>query len=141
MRRVRESVFDTERRVVFSAHENAAPKESTMRDVYELLREKESAVQRVAREIEILRLAAPLLTDDVDTGLAPAAASTGKELARAQELHSRVSGAAPSLVTSEVDSGRTGGPDVEKLVSVKKISARLKRLARPLVNTSRFAAS
>src|SRR5450432_282118 len=36
-----------------------------MRDAYEVLQEKESAMHRVAREIEILRLAAPLLTDEM----------------------------------------------------------------------------
>src|SRR5256885_6716 len=35
-----------------------------MRNVYEVLQEKESAAERISREIEILQLAAPLLTDD-----------------------------------------------------------------------------
>jgi hypothetical protein len=35
-----------------------------MRNVYEVLQEKESAAQRISREIEILQLAAPLLTDE-----------------------------------------------------------------------------
>src|SRR6267154_1187116 len=38
-----------------------------MRDVYEVLQEKESAIQRVAREIKILRLAAPLLAEDASS--------------------------------------------------------------------------
>jgi len=32
------------------------------------LQEKENAIQRVAREIKILRLAAPLLSEDVPSG-------------------------------------------------------------------------
>src|SRR5882724_818197 len=35
-----------------------------MRNVFEVLQEKEHAVQRVAHEIEMLRLVAPLLTGD-----------------------------------------------------------------------------
>jgi hypothetical protein len=38
-----------------------------MRNVYEVLQEKENAIQRVAREIKILRLAAPLLTEDASS--------------------------------------------------------------------------
>jgi len=38
-----------------------------MRNVHEVLQEKESAILRVAREIKILRLAAPLLTEDASS--------------------------------------------------------------------------
>jgi len=38
-----------------------------MRNVHEVLQEKENAIQRVAREIKILRLAAPLLTGDASS--------------------------------------------------------------------------
>src|SRR5260221_14675264 len=48
--------------------QQTAPQESSMRNVYEVLQEKENAIQRVAREIKILRLAAPLLSEDVPSG-------------------------------------------------------------------------
>jgi len=38
-----------------------------MRNVHEVLQEKENAIQRVAREIKILRLAAPLLAEDASS--------------------------------------------------------------------------
>ena len=41
-----------------------------MRDVYQLLREKESEIARVRQEIEALRSSIPLLLDDQE--LAPA---------------------------------------------------------------------
>jgi hypothetical protein len=37
-----------------------------MRDVYELLREKEAEIARVRQEIEALRSSIPLLLDDQD---------------------------------------------------------------------------
>jgi hypothetical protein len=42
-----------------------------VRDVNEVLREKESAMERVAREVEILRLAIPLLTHENSNGAKP----------------------------------------------------------------------
>ncbi|PYX75107.1 MAG: hypothetical protein DMG78_05080 [Acidobacteria bacterium] len=39
-----------------------------MRDLYEVLRAKESLIEQLRREIEALRLAAPLLNDDRDNG-------------------------------------------------------------------------
>ena len=37
-----------------------------MKDVYEMLRQKEVAIERVRKEIAALRFVAPLLTDDGD---------------------------------------------------------------------------
>jgi len=44
-----------------------------MRDVYQLLREKEAEIARVRQEIEALRSSIPLLLDDqdIDPGEAP----------------------------------------------------------------------
>ena len=39
-----------------------------MKDVYEILRLKEIELSRVGAEVEALRIAAPLLTDDTDSG-------------------------------------------------------------------------
>jgi hypothetical protein len=112
-----------------------------MRNVYEVLREKESALQRVAREIEILRLAAPLLTydvpadgsaDDAPTENLPPAEVVG------EDAHPGIVSASP--LTNQPDSTRTDVPDEANSLPMKKISARLKRLARPLANARRFVA-
>lgn len=41
--------------------------EVLMKDLYELLRQKEAAIERVRKEIAALQFVAPLLTDDGDT--------------------------------------------------------------------------
>ena len=40
-----------------------------MKNVYEVLRQKELELTRLEKEVEALRVAAPLLSDDKDTGL------------------------------------------------------------------------
>ncbi|HUK26734.1 MAG TPA: hypothetical protein VLV49_19310 [Terriglobales bacterium] len=40
-----------------------------MRNVYEVLRQKELELTRLEKEVEALRVAAPLLSDDKDAGL------------------------------------------------------------------------
>ena len=47
-----------------------------MRDIYEILRLKEIELSRVEAEVEALRIAAPLLTDDTDSGNSDASVST-----------------------------------------------------------------
>lgn len=86
-----------------------------MRDVHEVLQEREQAIERVVREIQALRATARLLNDDSDTGMTSAAtqADTEDESAGAAEVGNAVSSGA------------------------KKVSARLKQLATPLLNTLR----
>ena len=40
-----------------------------MKNVYEVLRQKELELSRLEKEVEALRVAAPLLSDDKDSGL------------------------------------------------------------------------
>ena len=47
-----------------------------MKDIYEILRLKEIELSRVGTEVEALRVAAPLLTDDTDSGGGDASVST-----------------------------------------------------------------
>ena len=108
-----------------------------MRNVYEVLREKESAVQRVAREIEILRLAAPLLTCDAPADDAPTENLPPAELA-AEDANTGIVSASP--LNHQPDSARAAVPDEANSLPMKTISARLKRLARPLANARRFVA-
>lgn len=42
-----------------------------MKNIYDVLRQKEQELQRVQREIEALRIAAPLLADDTDVETVP----------------------------------------------------------------------
>ena len=141
MRRMRASAFNTERGVAVSATENAPPQENVMRNVYEVLREKESAVQRVAREIQILRLAAPLLVDDVTSN------DVRIDTVPTNDADPKLVPASASGVplTNEQDGAISGSPnngnDEGSFASMKKISARLKRLTRPLGSASRLAAS
>ncbi len=46
-----------------------------MKNIYDVLRQKELELQRLQREIEALRIAAPLLAEDTD--VEPAAAKPG----------------------------------------------------------------
>lgn len=108
-----------------------------MRNVFEVLREKESAVQRVAREIEILRLAAPLLTSDPPADNAPTEDLPPAE-AVGEDANTGVVSASP--LTNQPDSAGTDVLDEANSVPMKKFSARLKRLARPLANARRFVA-
>ena len=39
-----------------------------MKDIYELLRQNELQISKLRREVEALRIAAPLLSDDMEVG-------------------------------------------------------------------------
>lgn len=53
--------------LVCSVHPFASPLEEAMRDIHQLLREKELEIIRVRQEIEALRAIIPLLEDDDDS--------------------------------------------------------------------------
>jgi hypothetical protein len=57
-----------------------------MRDIYEVLREKEHALERVRREIEALRAVAPLLADDATSGPAYPPDAGRKEATSGQQV-------------------------------------------------------
>src|ERR1700751_1929767 len=99
-----------------------------MRDVYEVLRAKEILIDQLRREVEALRLVAPLLNDEGDNGSLADAPANGTE-SDAQSLRSikRLVGARlpkkksdrDTAMASEVD---TAGPS-------QRIPGRLRRLA------------
>jgi hypothetical protein len=99
-----------------------------MRDVYEVLREKEKAVARVDREVRALRLAVPLLTDGIDIGPIPAATPGDHGTADAQTAHSNKVVHVARTVTDNAVCGGTEAAGGVKLGTATKISARLKRL-------------
>ena len=103
-----------------------------MRDIYEVLRAKEILVEQLRREVEALRLAAPLLGDDGDNGslveipgdrIQSDAESLRsiKRLVRARLPKVPVRESA--VVTEEA-----------AVTTAQKISGRLKRLARPVLD-------
>ena len=47
---------------------NDRPLEDLLRDIYEVLKEKQIALERISQEVEALRLACPLLLDEGDSG-------------------------------------------------------------------------
>ena len=107
-----------------------------MRDVYEVLREKEKAVERVVREIRVLRLAVSLLTDGTDIGPIPAATPGDHRTAEAQTARLSKVLQVAHTVTDDAGCGGTEATGRVKLRTATKISARLKRLATPLLSWS-----
>lgn len=109
-----------------------------MRDVYEVLRAKEILIEQLRREIEALRLAAPLLSDDRGNGSLAEASGNRKE-SDAQSLPSitrlrarlpKKSGRESTVVADEETAGTT-----------QRISGRLRRLARPVLDAVNSMAS
>lgn len=102
-----------------------------MRDVYDVLRTKEMLIEQLGREIEALRLAVRLVSDDADNGPLEDAPGTLREsdpqLVRSK---ARVGG---TRLPEESDRGRTAIIDDETLGTAQRISRRLKRLARPVL--------
>lgn len=107
-----------------------------MRDLYEVLREKEKAVARVVREIKILRLAVALLTDGTDIGPTPAATPSDHGTAEAQRASSNTFLHVAHTVPHDAGRGETEAAGGFKMGTATKISARLKRLANPLLSRS-----
>jgi hypothetical protein len=104
-----------------------------MRDVYEVLRNKEILIEELRREIEALRLAAPLLNDDTDTeSLADAPGNQTESDAQSVRSTGRRGRA---RLPKESDRGRTAVTDDEETVgTAERISGRLRRLARPVLD-------
>ena len=103
-----------------------------MHDVYEVLRTKEILIEKLCREIEALRLVAPLLNDDTDAGPLADAPDNRTE-SDAQSVRSRAH-AGGARRAKELDRGRVAVRDDETSGTVQKISGRLRRLARPVLD-------
>ena len=104
-----------------------------MRDLYEVLRAKEMRIQKLVRELEALRLVAPLLTDDTDTGsLLTDAALQGESDDRSVRSKGRAGKGRPPVTRQRSET--TAVTDEAEVGAAQKISSRLKRLATPLLN-------
>ena len=103
-----------------------------MRDVYEVLRAKEILIEQLRREIEALRLVAPLLNDDRENGpLADAPDNRTQSDAQSVRSIRRFGGArlrneSASETTVVTEEGPAG--------AAQRISGRLRRLARPVLD-------
>jgi hypothetical protein len=114
--------------------------ESDMRDVYEVLRAKEILIEELRQEIEALRLVAPLLNDGTDTGsLADTPGNPSESDAQSVRLIGRRGRA---RLRKESDGGRTAvTDDAETVGTTERISGRLRRLARPVLDAVNSMAS
>ena len=111
-----------------------------MRDVYEVLRAKEIHIEQLGREIEALRLVAPLLNDDTDAGsLADAPGNrTESDVQSVRSIGRR----GRARLRKESDRGRTAlANDEETVGAAETISSRLRRLARPMLDAVNSMAS
>jgi hypothetical protein len=111
-----------------------------MRDVYEILRAKEILIEQLGREIEALRLVAPLLNDDTDNG----SLADGPRIRQNRMLSSvrSIGRRGRARLRKESDPGRTAATNDEETVgAAETISSRLRRLARPMLDAVNSMAS
>jgi hypothetical protein len=102
-----------------------------MRDVYEVLRARENLIEQLRREVEALRLVAPLLNDDRDNG--SLADGISNEMASdAQNVRSIENIEGQHL--SEQSDRESTVPEQEPVGAAQTISGRLRRLARPVLD-------
>ena len=120
----------------------AHPQGGNVRDIYEVLREKEDAIERVRREVKALRLVIPLLAD-AKTSIPQPAVSTEARTEPVSQLGEALRTVAPLLVdeTEDLD------PEVRaRLIEAaendskpgraQKISRQLRHIAAPLLGAS-----
>lgn len=103
-----------------------------MRDVYEVLRAKEILVEQLTREIEALRLVAPLLNDDRDNG-SLADAPDDRTEPDAQSVRS-IKRSGRARLPKESDRETTVVTEEETTGAPQRITGRLRRLARPVLD-------
>jgi hypothetical protein len=114
-----------------------------VRDVYEVLREKQDAIEQVRREVEALRSVTPLLSDARSTIPQLAVRREANTETVSQELSEALRTVAPLLVdeTEDLD------PEVRarlveatendsKLGRARKISRQLRHFATPLLRAN-----
>ena len=117
-----------------------------MRNVYEVLREKEDAIERIRREVAALRSVTPLLADTMDARLiipAPPAARREVRTETVSQPADALSTAAP-LLADETDEvlAKMRVQLVEalendaKMGRAKRISRQLRHIAGPLLGAN-----
>jgi hypothetical protein len=117
-----------------------------VRDIYEVLREKEDAIERVRREVEALRSVSFLLDDETGARSnipAPPAARREVRTEMVSQQRDALSTAVP-LFADETDDALAkirarlieAAENDSNLGRSKKISRRLRHIAAPLLGTS-----
>lgn len=110
-----------------------------MRDVYEVLRVKEILIEQLHQEIEALRLVAPLLNDDRASGSLADAPGNRTE-SDAQSVRS-IKRSGRARLPKEADCETTVVTEEEIAGAAQRISGRLRRLARPVLDAVNSVAS
>jgi hypothetical protein len=112
-----------------------------MRDVYEVLREKEDAAERVRREINALSSAAPLLVEgtDIEPTMLPQWAHDGRDRTCEPNLQEENPATGSLRVPRRVSRGKTRSAADIAAGPGKRISRQLKRLASPLLDPGSLA--
>jgi hypothetical protein len=106
-----------------------------MRNVHEVLREKNSALERLRHEVAALRLVAPLLTEEGDSGRnIPARTVAGNTAESAASVLSR---GAENFPVKKPARGTQAIATEAKFTRAIKLSHQLRRLAAPLLGISR----
>jgi hypothetical protein len=113
-----------------------------VRDLYEVLREKEGAIEQVRREVQALRSVIPLLTD-AKTSIPQPAVSTEAKTEPVSQLGEALRTVAPLLVdeTEDLDPGVRArlveaAENDSKLGRAQKISRQLRQIAAPLLGAN-----
>ena len=110
-----------------------------MRDLHEVLRAKEGLIEQLRREIEALRLAAPLLNDDRDNG-SLADTPDNRTESDGQSVRS-IKRSSRARLSKEADRERTVVTEEDSAGAAQRISGRLRRLARPVLDAVNSVAS
>jgi hypothetical protein len=118
------------------------PQEGNVRDIYEVLREKEAAIERVRREVKALCLVTPLLAD-AGWSIPQPAVSREKTTEPVGQLGEALRTVAPLLVdeTKDLDPEVRSrlieaGENDSKLGRAQKISRQLRHIAAPLLGAN-----
>jgi hypothetical protein len=113
-----------------------APRQGNiLRNIFEVLQEKQNAIARLNREIAALRLAAALLTDDSDTEslYANPPVGTGAHGDRSKDL-SYLTQTSVSNQPAHADMAEEGDIDAG---TARRIALRIRQLAGPFWNVRR----
>ena len=108
-----------------------------MRDIYEVLQEKQNAIGRLHREIAALRLAAPLLhdDDDIESLYANPSVGTGAHGDRSKDqYHAKEIGVQNERADPDEDMVEIGDIDSG---TAKRIALRIRELAGPFWSVKR----
>jgi hypothetical protein len=116
-----------------------------VRDVYDVLREKENAVERARQEVEVLRSVAPLLANETERSKLEPAVRREATTEKVKQLREALRTVAPLLADEAYDLvAKIRARRIEeeandaKLARAKKIFRQLRRITAPLLGADFF---